>query len=151
MGKYWSHNKESRKKISNSAKERYKNSTKLVLCKKCSKEFRVPISRFKDGRGKYCSKKCMYADKKGVRYSIKTEFKTKENIGYSGIHSWLIRKFGRPNFCEFCKTKVAKRFEWAKKKDCDYERKRENFIRLCSGCHKKYDDIANNLLSKNDK
>lgn len=75
MGKVWSHSKISRKKISDSAKKRYKNSTKLVSCKRCSKKYKVPISRLEDGRGKYCSKDCHYKDKKGFRRSKNTEFK----------------------------------------------------------------------------
>ena len=67
-----------------------------------------------------------------------------DNVGYHGIHIWLKSQFGNPSFCEMCaKTgrKVTTRWniQWAKKTECGYERKRENFWGLCNSCHKKYD------------
>lgn len=59
-----------------------------VSCKKCSKEFETVESRIKEGKGKFCSKECYFANgvsentrklqsfiRKGKRVSIKTEFK----------------------------------------------------------------------------
>lgn len=61
-----------------------------------------------------------------------------EALGVGSIHSWLRRIFGTPKLCEFCKD--TKEFcDWALLKDKKYERKRENFMRLCRSCHMKYD------------
>lgn len=59
------------------------------------------------------------------------------------VHNWIKQHYGKPKKCEHCKTTTAKRFEWAKKEGCKYERKRENFMRLCAKCHRNYDDNAN--------
>lgn len=60
--------------------------------------------------------------------------------GYSSIHQWLKKRFGKANYCESadCK-KISKVFHWAKIKGKKYEHKRENFIWLCASCHKKMD------------
>lgn len=55
------------------------------------------------------------------------------------IHYWINTKYGKAPKCEHCGTTTNKRYEWALKKGCDYEKKRENFISLCNSCHKKYD------------
>ena len=74
-----------------------------------------------------------------------------DNIKYGGIHSWLVRMFGKANKCEnlLCVyprknkggniVKMAKRFEYALMVGKKYERKRENYIMLCPSCHRKYD------------
>ena len=155
MGKYWNQSEESRKKISESAKKRYSGRVKDVNCKFCNKSFLVPISRLKDGRGKYCSKKCMYSDKKGVRHSIKTEFKKGnkpwndgiewQNHNYKGdlvgirnLHTWVSRRLGEPNKCEHCGTTTANRYEWSNISH-QYKRELSDWQRLCIKCHQKYD------------
>lgn len=60
-------------------------------------------------------------------------------ISKTGIHTWLRKTYGRPNICEFCKDTNMIKYDWALKVGFSYERKRENFIRLCRGCHMKYD------------
>lgn len=61
-----------------------------------------------------------------------------EKAGYSAKHIWMSKTFGKPKFCEHCKSKNAKRYEWANisKK---YRRKRNDWLRLCKSCHIKYD------------
>lgn len=75
MGKYWNQSEESKNKIRTAKLKQYKDNSKIIDCKKCGKKFKVSISRLEDGRGKYCSKKCQYEDKKGIRRSVNTEFK----------------------------------------------------------------------------
>lgn len=74
-----------------------------------------------------------------------------EDVGYMGIHNWLYTNYGQPDCCEFCNKTDEKKYNWAKKIDCKYERKRENYIRLCRKCHHKYDDISYKLWSKRKK
>lgn len=57
--------------------------------------------------------------------------------GNSSKHSWLTRHFKKEK-CEHCK-KTTGPFDWALKKGCIYDHKRENFIVLCRSCHLKYD------------
>lgn len=94
MGKKWNMSQEGRDKISAYARKRYINSTVITKCNRCNIEYKVPVSRWNDGRGRYCSKSCMYADKKGVRYSIETEFK-------KGDKPWNAGKAKHFN-CEYC-------------------------------------------------
>lgn len=56
------------------------------------------------------------------------------------IHQWLIYHLGKANKCEnkSCK-KIGKRFEYALIDGKPYDRKRENYMMLCSQCHRKYD------------
>ena len=68
-----------------------------------------------------------------------------DNIKYAGIHTWLIKTFGRAPTCEMCNKIGFKNNNkwgicWALKKGCEYKRRRENFFGLCSKCHRAYDD-----------
>ena len=58
------------------------------------------------------------------------------DVGYSALHAWLVREFGRPRLCERCGTTTAKRFEWANKSR-SYQRDRSDWERLCTSCHRK--------------
>ena len=60
-------------------------------------------------------------------------------VGYGALHDWLKRWFGKPNFCEHCGTRTAKKFEWANISK-RYRRDRNDWLRLCASCHHKYDD-----------
>lgn len=76
-----------------------------------------------------------------------------QNVGlseYSAIHSWLRINFGKATICEnpVC-DRESINYQWAKKKEGVYEKKRENFIQLCRKCHAKYDvpvDIWDKLV-----
>lgn len=60
---------------------------------------------------------------------------------YKSVHFWLRKKYGKATFCEAenCAGK-SKVFQWAKLPEVSYEKKRENFIRLCSKCHANMDN-----------
>ncbi len=116
MGKYWSHNEKSRKKISESAKKRYEGHKILVNCKYCNNKFETTKARIKNGRGKYCSKKCQYSDKKGKRYSPETEFKKgskpKNYIGNKEICDQCGKEFeaAPSSNRKFCSRKCEHKF-----------------------------------------
>jgi len=59
---------------------------------------------------------------------------------YREIHWWLAKNFGKANHCENpnCKHK-SNNFNWALKKDKEYDFIRENFMQLCRSCHILYD------------
>ena len=65
-----------------------------------------------------------------------------ENISNVGLHQWVRYWKGTPKVCEKCGTKKARKYEWANI-DHAYKRKLEDFIRMCTSCHRKY-DIENN-------
>ncbi len=58
----------------------------------------------------------------------------------SSIHSWIGSRYGNPKKCEGedCRG-VSQIFEWCLIGGMEYERNRDNFIRLCRSCHRRYD------------
>ena len=95
------------------------------VCKECSK----PVTINSTGFCKHCSHKknrCIFWRGNGV--------------GYHGIHKWLYAYFGRANHCDNPKCEgKSSTYQWAKLKEKTYQRNRENFIQLCTSCHRKYD------------
>jgi hypothetical protein len=67
-----------------------------------------------------------------------------DEVSYNGLHKWLNRKLGKPDTCEFCgKTGLTgKEINWANKSH-KYNRNLNDWLRLCSSCHKKYDLLLN--------
>ena len=76
--------------------------------------------------------------------SGRTWFKEQENILYRGIHSWMVRKYGQPTKCEDCGKDglTGRQIDWANS-DHKYRRVREDYLRLCKKCHRKYDKVHN--------
>lgn len=78
----------------------------------------------------------------------------KENPNYAALHGWLSNNFEKSTKCELCNSskKMFKNnrpsIEWALKKGCEYERKRENFICICRKCHLIYDQVGNHKNKK---
>lgn len=56
---------------------------------------------------------------------------------YSACHKYLSRNFIKNSCCEKCSSK--KFIEWALKKGKKHSHDREDYLCLCSSCHKKYD------------
>ena len=61
-------------------------------------------------------------------------------VGSVALHSWVVRNLGKPDTCELCgKVGLNKhKIHWANK-DHKYQRNLDDWLRLCSSCHKKYD------------
>lgn len=135
---------------------RNKNKPKGVRSKKkcleCRKEYtrRIGMAWKTWIQKKFCSKACQGLafgkrfsgennPSKGKRNESSIAWKG-DKIGYSAIHFWLRDRFGKAEECENmnCLGK-SRTYEWAKLKEKEYERKRENFWQLCHSCHKKYD------------
>lgn len=66
-----------------------------------------------------------------------------DKVSYSSLHAWVRKHKGTPQSCEFCKTTGHRKYEWANK-DHKYKRNLDDWIRLCTSCHRKYDK-SNNL------
>ena len=72
----------------------------------------------------------------------------KEKVKYVTQHERVAVARGKPTKCEHCgTTNPTKRYEWSCKDHKNYD-DIDNFQRLCSGCHFKY-DIKKGLHSKN--
>ncbi len=112
-----------------------------------TKEHNKKISNALKGKTKSLS------HRKNISKSAKKRMTIPENnpnykgdkVGYIGIHIWLIKVYGLAKHCEKC-LKVGKKknnkwtIEWALRHGYVCERKRENFIKLCKSCHRKYDN-----------
>ena len=61
-----------------------------------------------------------------------------DSIGYFGVHEWVIRWKGKPQKCEMCGAEDKKKYEWANI-DHKYRRILDDYIRLCTKCHRNYD------------
>ena len=107
----------------------------------CGTIFKTTENRVNDGRGRYCSRGCLYQYRNTPNGKRHHAWKG-DDVGYSALHSWIKRKLGKPNYCDVCKTVSTKRFEWANisKK---YKRELSDWRSLCSKCHHRFDDIAN--------
>ncbi len=70
-----------------------------------------------------------------------------ENSKYVIIHQWLADNFGKASLCEnrdknilsFACKGTSKVFQWAKKKDKEYTKNKNDYFQLCISCHRKYD------------
>ena len=96
----------------------------------------------------------------GRVYSPETIAKLKQNVpsgkksvhwkglavGYNGAHAWIAKIKGKPKKCERCKSTTKKLYDWANK-DHKYSRNPKDYIRLCRGCHIKFDIENNNRKS----
>jgi hypothetical protein len=71
-----------------------------------------------------------------------------DKVGYDGLHDWISYHYGKPHYCEFCeRTELPHRsYNWANKTG-KYTRDRDDWMRLCVSCHKKY-DIKNKISKK---
>lgn len=119
---------------------------KYSLKKKNSTWFKKGVSSWNKGK-KYKNPR-MSAIHKGKHHSPSTEFKKGNNIGkknnnwkgdrvgYFALHSWVYRKLGKPEVCEFCGS--TGKMQWANK-SWEYKRDMNDWLSLCSRCHRNYD------------
>ena len=132
----------------------------IIVCEKCNKEFTTFPCRIKKNLGRFCSivcarkganrPSCSEETKKkiGIANSGPNQWKWKAQPSYSGLHKWLVKYFGNATHCINieCLNREATRFQFALIKGKVYERNKDNFIMLCSSCHKRYDN-GNLILS----
>lgn len=133
------------------------------VCRHCHIEFSKPswASYTQWSRRFCCSPACGNASKKtpwlerfklkeGAQLGKATQFKKGDNTGarnvlwkgdeasYFAKHIWMKTQFGAPTKCEKCGTEKKRMYHWANISG-EYHRKREDWLRLCVPCHKKYD------------
>lgn len=131
-------------------------------CLGCKKDFRKPgIYSIKQWSiAKYCSSECSIKYFFSLRQKIlwnKNSYKemmSKNHKGikkefsyarsnptqYSNLHSWVYKTLGRPMICKNCKKEVKEgsKIHWANISR-NYKKDINDWIRLCSNCHVKYD------------
>lgn len=128
-------------------KEKIKEKTK-VNCKFCNNEFETYMCK-KNNRI-YCSNECKYSQFSIDSYGSKNHQWRGDNVGYGGLHAWVIKNLGKPSRCENVDCVYPRissrgelmlspaRYEWANKSH-EYKRDISDWISLCPSCHRKYD------------
>jgi hypothetical protein len=84
--------------------------------------------------------------KKGERRGVTTEFKGEttqdeknvnwkgDDVGYYALHTYISRKLGNANHCEWCGDTNCTRYVWHNKSG-KYTRDLDDWISLCPSCH----------------
>jgi hypothetical protein len=124
----------------------------------CGEEFETPKRRIEQGRGRYCSRDCMYRYRvrpTGLKYEIKNEnpgwFKPGrpqetgegnvswkgEDVSYKELHRWVAKHKQKTGVCENCGTSDAPT-EWSNKSH-EYRRDLNDWSELCKKCHGAHD------------
>lgn len=127
-----------------------------ILCQ-CGQSFETTEQRRAEGRGRYCSKTCMYAYRtrpSGLTYNIvavnrawfakgRDEPKGPAAIGWKGdlvgyraLHNWVRTVRPKPTVCEWCGTEGYT--EWANLSH-EYRRIGSDWAALCRLCHRHHD------------
>ena len=76
--------------------------------------------------------------RKGKRFGKENPNWKGDKVGYSGLHKWVSRHFGKPKECEKCGRTGHRIVQWANKTG-KYLRERKDWFVLCASCHKLYD------------
>jgi len=99
---------------------------------------------------KFCSYKCYWDNLKGKKPLVDNTGRIAWNKGmdigiksYSGLHGWIYRKKGTAKKCSICGS--IKNIEWANKSH-EYKKDTNDFIELCSTCHRSYDKEHKNSI-----
>ena len=108
------------------------------ICK-CGNSFKTTENRIKDGRGKYCSKKCFLKFRKIGKGENHYKW-SGDSPKYDTLHKWIAKKFGQPAKCEWCgfTSNNKRKIHWANITGI-YNREKKNWNRLCAKCHWHFD------------
>jgi len=98
-----------------------------------------PVCGKKHDNKRFCSKRCYWKSLGGLKNELAPNWKG-DDVGKSQVHKWLDANYGKPNLCEGenCRGN-SNVYEWCLKDEKDYGKDRNNFLRLCRSCHRKYD------------
>ncbi len=120
------------------------------LGRKHSIESRINMSLSKIGRPCYEETKeklsKMFKGRKNP-WTAKMNWKG-DDVGYRGLHRWIIKMKGRPDKCSHClrPRTTPSSIHWANISKL-YKRDVDDFVALCVKCHKAYD--GGKLILKN--
>lgn len=71
------------------------------------------------------------------------------NVDIITMHVWLSSWYNKLNICQniYCETKDIKRTEFAKLKGKKYIKDINNYVELCTSCHRKYDFTRKRIIA----
>ena len=61
-----------------------------------------------------------------------------DEVGYQALHTWIRSRLGTPMKCERCGRTDKKKYEWCNVSK-EYLRDLDDWIRLCTACHRAFD------------
>lgn len=121
-------------------------------CGICSVVYSVIPSREKTSI--YCSNKCRITSIKAKKLFVNENNPSwkGDDVGYWGLHHWVIRNLGQPDICDHCGKSglKGKAIHWANKSH-KYKRDLSDWLRLCVRCHKIYDGLFGETWSNKIK
>jgi len=81
---------------------------------------------------------------KQAKFEEQNRFWKGDMVGYSGVHAWVRQWKGQPSTCEKCGKEglSGRKIGWANI-DHKYRRVLDDYIRLCTPCHRQYDKQFN--------
>ena len=132
--------------ISKIKKERkiYKTETSCLFC---NKRFPTFISEILKGHSKFCSRKCHGKWKSIYNTGSNHPNWLGDKVGYTGSHTRVKKKFGKPSRCDICgTTRKDIVYEWANLTGNFHDI--NDFRRMCRSCHRKYDYKRNPRTKK---
>ena len=118
------------------------------ICKICKTIFIIPYKSwlYKETCSRVCGYKFRVIPSNSGQFTHESSNQEKNSqwkgnaVGYTALHDWVRRHKGTPSLCELCGAIKAPRFEWANKSK-KYLRNLDDWIRLCSKCHKVFDKL----------
>lgn len=78
--------------------------------------------------------------KKGIFIEDKARHWKGDEVGYRGIHYWVVKKLGKPSECSYCHLRglQGRKIHWANISG-KYKGLLTDWVRLCAKCHGAYD------------
>jgi len=113
----------------------------IKKCLVCGKEL-THRQKTKRKLVKYCSRKCSGKWRSIHLVNVNHPCWKGDKVGYYGLHRWIRKYKPKSDICEICNRK--KKLQLANK-DHTYKRDVNDYMWLCSTCHKEYDIQNNNV------
>lgn len=83
----------------------------------------------------YCSNRCKVLGKISPKKGKQYLHLWKDNVTYGSLHKQVYKKYGKAKKCSKCGS--TKNVQWANVSN--KYKNNEDFVELCTSCHKKYD------------
>lgn len=142
-------------------------------CLQCGSSFEKPYFESEKNwinRHKFCSRNCVNLFQKGKalknidyesripwnkgkswdeRFGDNHPLWKGDNVGYVSLHRWVYRHKGKPICCKKCHD-IRSKYQWANISRT-YKRDLNDWVSLCSSCHKKADINKHDLSHLTDQ
>lgn len=96
--------------------------------------------------------------RKKIGRGLKGKYTEEKSGRWKGADASLVAKrqrirrlYGKPRYCEICKSTKKEWYEWANK-DHKYSMEKEDWMRVCRGCHMEYDfELGHRMITEETK